>query len=232
MKAVSTFKLGLRSTRILIGVDKHTFSAVNDEFKENKHVLSKPNIDDSLKMAQLKDQSDQSAKEIEIFKLESKLLREMISVKDALIHSKDALLDKEMVIRSFLEAELLSIKHKLHCRGVIERFEHITTSAFVGPKLTRSATWVKILKNDYELQKSLSELKGFPSSVPPCDVPTVITKLVREFYQRLSNDIHKDPSGQTMCIINKNFCSDWEMRFMVEICNSIPVRHKVENADQ
>lgn len=232
MKAVRTFKLGLKSTRILhqVCVDKHTFSAVTEDFKENKHVHSETNIDGSLKIAQLK---DQSATAMEIFKLESKLLKEMISVKDALIHSKDALLDKEMVIRSFLEAELLSIKHKLHCRGVIERFEHITSSAFVGqPKMTRSATWVKILKNDYDLQKSLSELKGFPLSVASSDVPVVIAKLVREFYQRLSNDIHKDPSGQTMCIINKNFCSDWEMGFMVEICKAIPVRHKVENADQ
>lgn len=246
MKVASSFQLGFKPYRhrVLrqIGVDKHT-SAVTDECKENKHLHNETNLDESLKIVQLK---NQSAPDIEIIKLESKLLKEMLLTKEALIHSKDALihskdalihskdvnLEKEMIIRSFLESELLAVKHKLHCRGVIERFEIIRSSAFIGqPKMTRSATWNKILNNDVNLQKSLSDLKGFPSSVSPSSVPVVIAKLITEFYRRLSNDIHRDPSGQTMCVINKSFCSDWEMGFMVEICNSIPVRHKVENAD-
>lgn len=248
LKVVSTFQLGFKPYhhRILrqVGVNKHT-SAVTDEFKENKHakVHNESNLDESLKIAQLK---HQSAPDIDVIKLESKLLKEMLLTKDALIHSKDALIDskdalihskdinleKEMIIRSFLESELLAVKHKLHCRGVIERFEILRSSAFIGqPKMTRSATWNKILSNDINLQTSLTELKGFPSSISPSSVPAVISKLITEFYRRLSNDIHKDPSGQTMCIINKSFCSDWEMGFMVQICKSIPVRHKVENAD-
>lgn len=220
-------------------IEKHT-SAATDEFNDNKRSTS---LDESLKIAQPK---NQSAIDIEIIKLESKLLKEMlvtkdalicskdalISSKDALIQSKNAILEKEMIIRSYLESELLAVKHKLHCRGVIERFEILKTSAFVGqPKMTRSATWQKLLNTDIDLQKSLSELKGFPSSVSPSSIPVVTAKLVTEFYRRLSNDIHRDPSGQTVCVINRNFCSDWEMGFMVKICSSIPVRHKVENSD-
>lgn len=240
MKVVSSFQLGFKPYRHPIlrqfGVDKHT-SAVTDEFKENKHLRNETSIDE-LK--------NHPTADIEIIKLESKLLKEMLLTKDALIHSKDALihskdalihskdvnLEKEMVIRSFLESELLAVKHKLHCRGVIERFAALRSSAFIGqPKMTRSAVWNQILNNDIDLQMSLSMLKGFPTSVSPSSVNIVIAKLITEFYRRLSNDIHKDPSGQTMCIINRSFCSDWEMGFMVEICNSIPVRHKVENAD-
>lgn len=247
MKVVSSFQLGFKPYRhrVLrqIAVDKHT-SAVTDEFKGNEHVQHNETSIGDLKVSPVK---NHPTTDIEIIKLESKLLREMLSTKDALIHSKDALihskdalihskdvnLEKEMVIRSFLESELLAVKHKLHCRGVIERFEALRSSAFIGqPKMTRSAVWNKILNNDIDLQISLSVLKGFPSSVSPSSVNVVIAKLITEFYRRLSNDIHKDPSGQTMCIINKSFCSDWEMGFMVEICNSIPVRHKVENADQ
>lgn len=245
LKVVSSFQLGFKPYRILrqIGVGKHT-SAVTDRVKDNNHVHNESSIDESSKMSQIK---NQPASDVDIIKLESKLLKEMILTKDALINSKDALihskdalihskdanLEKEMIIRSFLESELLAVKHKLHCRGVIERFEVLRSSAYIGqPKVTRSALWNKILNSDLDLQKSLSELKGFPSSVSPSSVPVVIAKLITEFYRRLSNDIHKDPSGQTMCIINKEFCSDWEMGFMVEICKSIPVRHKVENADQ
>ncbi|XP_037032754.1 uncharacterized protein LOC119071794 [Bradysia coprophila] len=247
IRVVRTFQQGFKPYRhyVLrqIVVHKHT-SAATDEFKENKHLSSETSVDDSSKLGQRK---SQTAIDIEIIKLESKLLKEMLSTKDALIHSKDALIDsknaliqskdvnleKEMVIRGYLESELLAVKHKLHCRGVIERFETLRTSPYVGqPKMTRSATWQKILSTDLELQRCLSELKGFPSSVSPSSTPIVLAKLVTEFYRRLSNDIHRDPSGQTMCVINKSFCSDWEMGFMVKICSSIPVRHKVENADQ
>lgn len=246
MKVVRSFQLGFKPyrNRVLrqIVVDKHT-SAVTDELNENKHVHSEASIDESLTVTR---RQNHPPPDIEIIKLESKLLKEMIVTKDALIHSKDALihskdallhskdvnLEKEMVIRSFLESELLAVKHKLHCRGVIERFEILRSSAFVGqPKMTRSAVWNKILNDDINLQISLTALKGFPLSVSPSSINVVIAKLITEFYRRLSNDIHKDPSGQTMCVINKSFCSDWEMGFMVEICNAIPVRHKVENAD-
>lgn len=247
MKVVTSFQLGFKPYhhRVLrrVCVGKHT-SAVTDESNDNQHARTENSLDESLKITNLK---HQSIPDVEIIKLESKLLKEMLLTKDALIHSKDALinskdaliqskdtnLEKEMIIRSYLESELLAVKHKLHCRGVIERFEVLRSSAFIGqPKMTRSALWNKILNNDIDLQKSLSELNGFPSSVSPSTVPVVVAKLITEFYRRLSNDIHKDPSGQTMCIINKEFCSDWEMGFMIEICKAIPVRHKVENADQ
>lgn len=232
MKVVRTFQLEFKPYRhyILqqIVIDKHT-SAAKDEFKESPHASSETNVDESLKAGQRK---SQTAIDIEVIKLESKLLKEMLLTKDALIQSKDANLEREMVIRSYLESELLAVKHKLHCRGVIERFETLRTAAYIGqPKITRSATWQKILSTDLNLQRSLCELKGFPSSVLQSSAAMVIAKLVTEFYRRLSNDIHRDPSGQTMCVINKSFCSDWEMGFMVTICSSIPVRHKVENAD-
>lgn len=228
-------RLGFKNFLRQIGVNKHT-SAVNDEFKDKKQTHNKNINDESFNIAELK---SQFAKDIEFIKLESQYLKEILQTKDAIIrskdviiHSKDVNLEKEMVIRSFLESELLAVKHKLHCRGVIERFEVYRTSAFVGqPKMTRSALWNKILDNDNDLQKTLSELQGFPPSVSSSSVNVVIAKLITEFYRRLSNDIHKDPSGQTMCIINKSFCSDWEIGFMVEICKSIPIRYKVENAD-
>jgi len=246
MQVARTTQLGFKSYRhcVLrqIVVDKHT-SAATDEFKENQHASSEMNVDESLKVGQRK---NQTAIDTEITKLKSKLLKEMLLTKDALIHSKDALIDsknaliqskdsnleKEMVIRGYIETELLALKHKLHCRGVIERFEILRTSAYTGqPKMTRSAAWQKILSTDLDLQKCLSELKGFPSSISPSSTPIVIAKLITEFCRRLSNDIHRDPSGQTVCVINKSFCSDWELGFMVKICTSIPVRHKVENAD-
>lgn len=246
LKVARTFQLGFKPYRHYllrqIVIDKHT-SAATDELKENTHPSSETHVDEALKVGQRK---SQTAIDIEVIKLESKLLKEMLLTKDALIHSKDDLinsknaliqskdanLEREMVIRSYLESELLAVKHKLHCRGVIERFETLRTAAYIGqPKITRSASWQKILSTDLDLQKSLCELKGFPSSVSPSSTPMVIAKLVTEFYRRLSNDIHRDPSGQAMCVINKSFCSDWEMGFMVKICSSIPVRHKVENAD-
>ncbi|KAJ6646605.1 hypothetical protein Bhyg_01818 [Pseudolycoriella hygida] len=246
MRVVGSLSQGLNPyhrpifCQLIIG--KHT-SSLSNEVDENKHQQKKDNTNESCKLATV---SNQTLSEIEVIKLESKLLKEMLLTKEALIHSKDALihskdelihskeinLERELVIRSFLEAELLAVKHKLHCRGVIERFEILRSSAFINqPKMTRSATWNKILNNDMDLQNSLSELKGFPSPVSSSERNTVIAKLVTQFYRRLSDDIHRDPSGQIMCIINKNFCSDWEMGFMVEICKSIPVRYRVENAD-
>lgn len=245
LKVTHSLQLGFKPYchRVLrqIVADKHTSTATADQ-QFNPTKCNEAN--EPLKIAQPK---NQTAIDVEIIKLESKLLKEMLQTKDALISSKDALihtkdaliqskntnLEKEMVIRSYLESELLAFKHKLHCRGVIERFENLRSSPFTGqPKMTRSATWQKILAHDNDLQKCLSELKGFPSSVSPASVPVVTAKLVTEFYRRLSNDIHRDASGQTMCVINKNFCSDWEMGFMVKICSAIPVRHKVENAEE
>lgn len=73
---------------------------------------------------------------IEILKLETKFLHEalddkktlvaskdsLLYVKDVIIKPKDVIIEKDIIIRSFLKSEILSVKHKLHCRGVIERF--------------------------------------------------------------------------------------------------------------
>lgn len=81
---------------------KHT--AATDEFK-----------------AQPKDQT--TAIDMNLMKLESKLLKEIVLSKDALIKTQNVIIDKQEIIRSYMEAELLAIKHKLHYRGVIERLE-------------------------------------------------------------------------------------------------------------
>lgn len=123
---------------VIVNLYKHT--SATDDFKENKQQtpISQTSVDEPLKIGQPK---NQMAIDIEIIKLESKLLKELLSTKDALIKSKNANLETEMVIRSCLEAELLEMKQKLHCRGVIERFEMLKTSRFTGqPKMTRSAT--------------------------------------------------------------------------------------------
>lgn len=46
-----------------------------------------------------------------------------VEVQEKLLQAKDKLIIANNKVMSFLEADLLAARHKLHCRGVLERFE-------------------------------------------------------------------------------------------------------------
>lgn len=164
----------------------------------------------------------------EMLKLETKFLRAALKDKESMTADKVDIINRDLIIRGYLEADLLSAKHNLHCRGVIERFVNLKVPSSIGQhKFSSVNTWTMIFTGDQVLLSRLSGLKGFPDNTPEPAKALATAKMIAQFYKRLSNNMHNDPSGQRTCIIDKGFCSEWELNFMIEICNLIPIRHEV-----
>jgi len=155
------------------------------------------------------------------------------------------LLQKIVALQSetlgFREAEILSLKHKLHCRGVIERFEYThSTRLALNSNVSRTKTWTSLL-DDYNLEQELAVIFQISAELPVSDqtlqnkrgstpistVRSAIVNRITNLYARLSQDIHRDPSGQRQCLIDSTYLDKCEVEFIIYLCKKIPVAYEV-----
>lgn len=171
--------------------------------------------------------TDKLVAELSAEKVECNLLERLIASSEKTIASTEkTLADMEKRVAG-LETEVLSLRHKLNCRGIIERFETFKISVLYQVKLPRTAAWEKLLSEDKTLKRKLCDLEGFPPGIKPSLEATAVAKLIGALHKRLSNQRHMDESGEAFCIIKKDFCSEWEIKFLEFICQSIPIRYEI-----
>lgn len=86
-------------------------------------------------------------------------------------------------------------------RRAIERLENLSFGNS-SKKLNRLSKWESILKENNVLWDKLANLNGFPRNVQDSQKIATIAAMIKEFYARLSDSKHNDPSGDSNCVID------------------------------
>lgn len=149
-----------------------------------------------------------------------KVLNQLV---DAISEIKDDI--EERIVKD-LETEVLSVQQKLNCFGVIERFEHKRGYLYRG--LPRKQIWTRILNNDKDLFHSLIQLNGF--KLPESTNGNMLNALVEQilnFHSKLTTEFYNDSPCKIECPISTDFCTQWETKFMIKICELINVKYRV-----